>query len=56
MVTYQSGMRYSEALAKGRIQEEIMKKIMSLPDIEKKWNSEEVEILIQKHLSVRSKV
>jgi len=43
MVTYRSDMRYSEALAKGKRQEEIMKKIMALPDIEKKWDSEEVE-------------
>lgn len=43
MVTYRSDMRYSEALSKGNAQEEIMKKIMAMPDIEKKWDSEEVE-------------
>ncbi|MBI4946007.1 MAG: FAD-dependent monooxygenase [Bacteroidetes bacterium] len=43
MVTYRTDMRYSEALSKGKRQEEIMKKIMAMKDIEKKWDSEEVE-------------
>jgi kynurenine 3-monooxygenase len=43
MVTYRTDLRYSDALEKGKIQEEIMKKIMAIPDIEKKWDSEEVE-------------
>ena len=43
MVTYRTDLRYSEALYKGKEQEEIMKKIMAMPDIENKWNSEEVE-------------
>lgn len=46
MVTYRTDMRYSEALAKGRIQESIMQKIMALPGIEQKWASEEVEKMI----------
>ncbi len=41
-----SSIRYSEALAKGMQQEEIMKEIMCLPDIENKWDSEEIEKLI----------
>lgn len=40
---------YAEALAEGDAQEQIMKTIMQLPDIEVKWNSEEVE---QKILSM----
>ncbi|UII80574.1 NAD(P)/FAD-dependent oxidoreductase [Flagellimonas sp. CMM7] len=40
---------YSEALAIGDAQEEIMKQIMVLPNIEAKWDSEEVE---QKILSL----
>jgi len=43
MVTYRTDLRYSEALSKGKHQEEIMKKIMTMKDIEKKWDSEEVE-------------
>ncbi len=50
MVTYRSDMRYSEAMKKGKEQEEIMKKIMAIPDIEKKWDSEEVEKEILKSL------
>ncbi len=43
MVTYRSDMRYSEALKEGLRQEEIMKKIMRLPNLEEKWNSDEIE-------------
>lgn len=50
MVTYRTDMRYSEALKKGKEQEEIMKKIMAMKDIEKKWDSEEVEKEILKAL------
>lgn len=34
---------YSEALALGDFQNKIMEEIMKIPDIENKWNSEEVE-------------
>ena len=34
---------YAEALAIGDNQEEIMKEVMALSDIEQKWDSEEVE-------------
>lgn len=50
MVTYHTDMRYSQALQKGRAQEAIMQKIMAIKDIEKKWDSEEVEKMILKHL------
>ncbi len=50
MVTYRTDMRYSEALSKGNEQEEIMKKVMALPDIEKKWDSEAVEKMMLKEL------
>lgn len=50
MVTYRTDMRYSEALGKGKAQEEIMTKIMTLPGIESKWDSEEVEKEILKML------
>lgn len=43
MVTYRTDMRYSEAQKKGIEQEAIMQKIMAMKDIEKKWDSEEVE-------------
>lgn len=42
MVTF-SEKPYSEALAEGRRQDKIMEKVMSLPGIENKWDSEEVE-------------
>jgi kynurenine 3-monooxygenase len=43
-------MRYSEALSRGKVQEEIMQKVMAMKDIEKKWDSEEVEKEILKAL------
>jgi kynurenine 3-monooxygenase len=51
MVTYRTDLRYSEALSRGKRQEEIMQKVMSMPDIEKKWDSEEVEKAILNALS-----
>jgi kynurenine 3-monooxygenase len=41
MVTF-SDLSYSEAKARGERQNELLDKIMALPDIEKKWDSEEV--------------
>lgn len=41
---------YSEALAIGDAQEMIMEKIMELPNIENKWDSEEVERMMLKML------
>lgn len=41
-----SAIPYSEALANGLRQDQIMRKVMSVPGIESKWNSEEVEKMI----------
>ena len=46
-----SDIPYSDALTNGIHQEEIMKTIMTDPDIESKWDSEEVEQKILKGLS-----
>lgn len=43
MVTYSPHIRYSTALKEGQKQEAIMQKIMEIPGIENKWDSEEVE-------------
>ena len=43
MVVYSPDIRYSTAMREGQRQEAIMQKIMSIPDIETKWESEEVE-------------
>jgi kynurenine 3-monooxygenase len=43
MVTYSPHIRYSTALQEGMKQESIMQKVMQRPDIESKWDSEEVE-------------
>jgi kynurenine 3-monooxygenase len=51
MVTYSPHIRYSEALREGNRQEAIMQKVMALPDIESKWDSEEVEKLMLNLLS-----
>ncbi len=50
MVTYSPHIRYSTALKEGQKQEAIMQKIMAMTDIEKKWDSEEVEKEMLKHL------
>jgi kynurenine 3-monooxygenase len=46
-----SDIPYSTALANGKRQEEIMKKVMQLEDIENKWDSTEVESMILKHIA-----
>lgn len=50
-VTFSPGIRYSEALERGRRQELIMRDVMRLPGIEQKWESEEVEELVLQHLT-----
>ncbi|MFO0322615.1 MAG: FAD-dependent oxidoreductase [Bacteroidota bacterium] len=50
MVTYSPSIRYSEALENGNKQQAIMDKIMQIPNIEVKWQSEEVEQAILKLL------
>ncbi|HMB64085.1 MAG TPA: NAD(P)/FAD-dependent oxidoreductase [Eudoraea sp.] len=45
---------YAEALEYGDEQEGIMKKVMAIPDIDKKWDAPEVEKKILKLLSERS--
>ena len=49
MVTF-SAIPYKDALEIGDKQEAIMHKVMQLPDIEKKWNSKEVEELMLKEI------
>lgn len=51
MVTYSPKIRYSTALKEGNKQQAIMDKIMAMPEIEKKWDSEEVEKRILSLLS-----
>lgn len=50
-VTFSPQIRYSEALINGRRQEAIMQEIMALPDIENKWQDEEIEKLILEKLN-----
>lgn len=50
-VTFSPQIRYSEALKNSVKQEAIMQQIMAMPDIENKWQSEEVEqMMIEKIL------
>jgi kynurenine 3-monooxygenase len=42
MVTF-SHIPYNVAQQRGKVQDKIMERVMALPDIEKKWDSEEVE-------------
>ena len=46
LVTFSPNVRYSEALSRGLHQQQIMDEVMQLPEIEAKWNSEEVEQLM----------
>jgi len=50
MVTYSPHIRYSTALKEGARQQVIMDKVMANPDIENKWDSEEVEKMILKEI------
>lgn len=43
MVTYSPHIRYSKALSEGIKQQKIMDEIMNLPEIEKNWESEEIQ-------------
>ena len=52
MVTFSPDIRYSEALRTGNQQEDIMKKIMRLPDIEKKEKAELEKLILQELASV----
>ena len=45
MVTF-SEIPYHIALAEGKRQDKVMEQVMALPDIESKWDSEEVEKLM----------
>ncbi|MGI8952677.1 MAG: FAD-dependent oxidoreductase [Chitinophagaceae bacterium] len=54
LVTFSPHIRYSEALKNSEKQEKIMQQIMQLPDIENKWNDEEIEKIIIKKLEVFS--
>lgn len=49
-VTFSPQIRYSEALRNSIRQEAIMQEVMRLKDIEKNWNSEEVEKMILSRL------
>jgi len=49
-VTFSPHIRYSEALQNSQVQESIMTEVMQLKDIERKWDSQEVEELILSRL------
>lgn len=46
MVTFSPDIRYSDALKNGLTQEKIMEEIMKIPEIEKIWDSQQIEDLI----------
>ncbi|WP_027419494.1 FAD-dependent oxidoreductase [Crocinitomix catalasitica] len=49
-----SNIRYSEALQAGQRQDKIMKDVMNRPDIEKVWDSKEIEEEILKRIDAKS--
>ena len=50
-VTFSPHIRYSEALRNGTRQERIMQDIMSMADIEKIWDNEQVEQIMLRHIA-----
>lgn len=50
-VTFSPQIRYSEALVNGQRQEAIMQQVMALPEIENKWQGEEIENMILKEIN-----
>lgn len=48
LVTFSPDVRYSVAKKRGMAQEKIMQEIMALPNIEKEWDSENLEKMIMK--------
>ena len=50
-VTFSPQIRYSKALVNGQKQEAIMQQIMALPDIENKWQGDEIEKMILKKIN-----
>ncbi|HEX2684462.1 MAG TPA: NAD(P)/FAD-dependent oxidoreductase, partial [Ferruginibacter sp.] len=49
-VTFSPQIRYSQALVSGQKQEAIMQQVMSLPNIERRWEDEEIEKMILEKL------
>lgn len=49
-VTFSPQIRYSEALVNGQRQDGIMQQVMAIPDIENKWQNEEIEKMILEKL------
>lgn len=49
-VTFSPHIRYSDALKNSIRQEKIMQQIMSVPDIDAKWDSEEIESLMKQYV------
>jgi kynurenine 3-monooxygenase len=54
-VTFSPHIRYSEALRRGEWQEAIMKEVMEINDIERKWDSEEIEKIILEKIERNAK-
>lgn len=53
-VTFSPHIRYSEALANGSRQERIMQEVMKMPEIESKWQADEVEEMMLAQLTRNS--
>ena len=51
-VTFSPHIRYSAALVSGQKQDAIMQQIMSIPDIENKWQDDEIEKIILEKINV----
>ena len=48
MVTFEEGMRYSEALAAGKLQQKVMDEVMQRPNIESTWDQIELQEIVDR--------
>ena len=54
MVTFEENMRYSEALANGKLQQSIMDKVMSRPGIENNWEEIDLKEIVDQLTALRT--
>ncbi len=54
MVTFEENMRYSEAMAHGKLQQKVMDEVMSRPGIENNWERIDLKAIIDKLTAIRA--
>lgn len=54
MVTFQEGLRYSEALSKGKLQDQVMSRVMNRPGIAQNWQSLDLEEIVREYEALQA--